>query len=149
MTKEDAPGKGVVTNWFQTWWLRVPSPREFSIVFTFVYAISLLTGAATLKFPPNTISAEIGAAAMVSIGGLLVVGALIGMLGGARKFWKLERVGLWFMSMAWVIYGVVVVILHLSSEGSRLTQLGAVVLALSVYFIRYLMIRRYSFQPGG
>jgi hypothetical protein len=138
-----------LNSWLQTWWLRVPTPREFSIAYTIVYLVSFLTGIVTLIAPPITIKTEIGPAAMASIGYLLIVGALISMVGGARKFWKLERVGLWFMSCAWGIYGILVLILHVTTPGSRLTQLGAVTLALILYFIRYLMIRKYTYQPGG
>lgn len=140
---------GRVSAWLRTWWLVVPVPRELSVAYTCVYVVAALTGLVTLVLPPVTISAEIGSVAMSSMGVLLLVGAAIGMVGGAMEHWKLERIGLFFMASAITIYGLLVGALHFSSEGSRLTQLGVVVLALAVFVVRFLMIRRYTFRPRG
>lgn len=139
-----------LVSWLQTWWLRVPAPREISVAFTIAYSLAFATGAATLLYPPITLSAEAaGPQAIASVGALLVVGAVLGMLGGAWEHWKLERVGLWLMSGALVIYAAIIVGLHLSTQGSRLTQLGVISLALCLFLVRYLMIRRFTFRPRG
>lgn len=136
-------------DWLRFWWLKVPEPRAFSAIYTTLYGIAALTGLVTLLNPPQTIRAEIGTAAMASIGVLLLIGAAIGMVGGAWEHWKLERVGLWFMSGALLIYAMLVTALHFTSQGSRLTQLGVILLALGTFTVRYLMIRRYTFRPRG
>ena len=86
---------------------------------------------------------------MASVGGLLVLGALISMVGGACEHWKLERIGLWLQTWALVIYAAIVFALHFSSTGSRLTQLGVICMALVAFLIRYLMIWRFTFRPRG
>ncbi|WP_449280430.1 hypothetical protein [Leucobacter sp.] len=138
-----------VRQWFRTWWLRIPDPRDISLAYTVIYVIAGATGLVTLVYPPTTIKAAIGPAAMAGIGVLLLVGAVLGMLGGAWEHWKLERVGIGLMGSALVIYGILVAVLHFQSPGSRLTQLGVIVLAVGVFAVRYLMIRRYTFRPRG
>lgn len=136
--------------WLQTWWLRVPMPRELSVAFTLLYVIAFATGWVTLLRPPTSLSASIGGPQiMASVGGLLVLGALISMVGGAREHWKLERIGLWLQTWALVIYAAIVLTLHFSSTGSRLTQLGVICMALVAFLIRYLMIWRFTFRPRG
>ena len=139
-----------VSGWFRTWWLRVPMPRELSVAFTLLYAIAFCTGVATLLWPPMSLSREVGGPQiMASVGALLVLGAVIAMLGGAREHWKLERIGLWLMAWALLIYATIVTVLHYTSEGSRLTQLGVISMALIAFLIRYLMIWRFTFRPRG
>ena len=139
-----------LVSWLQTWWLRVPMPRELSVAFTLLYAIALVTGIVTLLSPPVSLSREVGGPqVMASVGALLVLGAIISMLGGAREHWKLERIGLWLMAWALLIYAVIVTVLHYTSEGSRLTQLGVISMALIAFLIRYLMIWRFTFRPSG
>lgn len=134
----------------ESWWLRVPMPRELSVAFTLLYALALGTGAATLLLPPISLSREVGGPQiMASVGGLLVFGALISMVGGAREHWKLERIGLWLQSWALVIYAAIVLLLHFSSSGSRLTQLGVIAMALVAFLVRYLMIWRFTYRPRG
>ena len=136
--------------WFRTWWLIVPEPRELSLAFTALYVLALGTGAATLLFPPVSLSREVGGPQiMASVGWLLVIGALLSLVGGAREHWKLERIGLWLQSWALVIYAAIVLVLHFSSTGSRLTQLGVICMALVAFLIRYLMIWRFTYRPRG
>lgn len=137
--------------WLQTWWLRVPMPRELSVAFTVLYALALATGVVTLFRPPISLSAEVGGPqVMASVGLLLVIGALLSMWGGACEHWKVERIGLWFMSSALLIYAGIAIALHVGSEtGSRLTQVGVIAMALMAFLVRYLMIWRFSFRPRG
>lgn len=136
--------------WFRGWWLLVPEPRELSMAFSALYALALCTGIVTLVSPPLSLSREVGGPQiMASVGGLLVIGALLSMWGGAREHWKLERIGLWLQSWALVIYAAIVLVLHFSSTGSRLTQLGVICMALVAFLIRYLMIWRFTYRPRG
>lgn len=136
--------------WLQTWWLRVPMPRELSVAFTLLYALALGAGIVTLIYPPVSLSREVGGPqVMASVGALLIVGALLSMYGGAREHWKVERIGLWLCSWALLIYAGIVLVLHFSSTGSRLTQLFVIGMALVAFLIRFLMIWRFTFRPRG
>lgn len=141
-----SPGRA--RGWMQEWWLRVPEPREMSAAFTVVYFAAFLTGLATLLNPPTSLAREVGGPqVMASVGALLIVGALVSMFGGARSHWKLERIGLWLMTGALGIYGLIVLTLHYSTPGSRLTQLGVIAIAMLCFGVRFLMIWRFSFKP--
>ena len=136
--------------WLQTWWLRIPMPRELSVAFTLLYVIAFASGIATLLVPPISLSREVGGPeVMASVGVLLSVGALTSMWGGYREHWKVERIGLWLMAWALLIYAAIVAALHFSSTGSRLTQLGVIAMALTAFLIRFLMIWRFTFRPRG
>lgn len=136
--------------WLQTWWLRVPMPRELSVAFTLLYTLALGAGVVTLLYPPVSLSREVGGPeVMASVGVLLAVGALLSMYGGAREHWKVERIGLWLISWALLIYAGIVLVLHFSSTGSRLTQLFVIGMALVAFLIRFLMIWRFTFRPRG
>ncbi|MGW9021253.1 hypothetical protein ACWGOE_07215 [Leucobacter chromiiresistens] len=135
--------------WLRTWWLGIPDPREISIAFTLAYIVALYTGAVTLVQPPSTVKAAIGPSSMAALAVLLVLGSLIAMLGGAREHWKLERIGLWFMAGATIIYGALVLGLHFETNGSRLTQLGFVTLALFLFIVRWVLIRYFEYRPRG
>lgn len=136
--------------WFQTWWSLVPGPRGLSLVFTLLYAVAWFTGVITLLVPPVSLSAQVGGPAiMASVGWLMAAGALIGMIGGAREFWKVERIGLGLMTWGLSIYLVIVLSLHFTTPGSRLTQTGIILMALLSLLIRYLMIWRYAYRPRG
>ena len=37
--------------------------------------------------------------------------------------------------------------LHIQAEGSRLTQLGIVILSLLLYLVRWISIRQWSYAP--
>lgn len=139
-----------MVGWLQTWWLRVPMPRELSVAFTLLYALALGAGIVTLIYPPVSLSREVGGPqVMASVGALLIVGALLSMYGGAREHWKVERIGLWLCSWALLIYAGIVLVLHFSSTGSRLTQLLVIGMALVAFLIRFLMIWRFTFRPRG
>ncbi len=54
--------------------------------------------------------------------------------------------------MIWVgagIYFYVVLSLHISQSGSRLTQMGWIALGALLFVVRWLLIRKYSFEPRG
>lgn len=147
--RADAVGR-LVREWCRTWWARIPHPREISIAYTAIYFVALATGIATLAVPPRTVELEIGAYASAALGVLLVLGAVIGMIAGALEHWRLERVGLMFMLTAGIIYAATVSSIHYSeAPGSRLTQIGFIVIACGALVVRYLMIRRFTYRPRG
>ncbi len=110
------------------------------------YGIAALTGVVTLVMPPQTIEAVIGSvtyvwSAFVLIGG---AGGVIAVLPG---WWWMERLCIACLWVGIGIYAIVLAYLHLSESGSRLTQLGFLILAAGLFYIRLLTIRTYSFDP--
>ena len=139
-----------VNGWFSTWWLRVPEPRDISIVYAIIYAGMLCTGIATVITPPRTIEAAIGPFLMTWMGVLLMLGSLLAMVAGSFENWLLERVGLVMIGGALACYVGLILSLQMSEQGSRLTQLGVVgFAAIGVFVVRYLLIRGYTYRPRG
>lgn len=137
-------------SWLQTWWLKVPTPREFSVLYTALYSIAFVTGISTIAMPPITLSNQLGSPLYImSIGLMLIIGAAVGMVGGARRWWQVERIGLWFMGSAGAIYVGVVTVLHFTQPGARQLQIAWIVFGLGAFAARWLMIRRFQFQPWG
>lgn len=139
-----------VPYWVRTWWVRVPEPRDISALFTVVYAISAVTGFVVLFDPPILLLGVSDQVAVSLISICLMVGAVISCFAGWREYWKLERIGLWFLFGAQGMYFFLVTYLHLTSiTGSRLLQMGTILVAVCCYVARYLLIRTFTYRPGA
>lgn len=129
--------------------MKVPEPRDISVAFSIAYVLAFLGGLATLILPPRSIAGVVGPSLMVAIGVFFIAGSVLGMYSGAKEIWLLERVAIWLMGGGLLAYGAQVGILHFTSSGSRLTQLTVVGIALTLFVVRYLMIRKYTYRPRG
>ncbi|MFA5608120.1 MAG: hypothetical protein WDA07_13200 [Leucobacter sp.] len=140
-----------IQDWFRYWWLKVPDPRIISIIVGTVYLFGffLLGGVGTLTNPPVTIIGEVGEVTMTTVGFLFLVGAVIGMIGGTLDHWELERVGVVTMGLGALVYAYIVISLHYTSTGSRLTQLAMILAGLGFLGLRLAMIWRYDYKPRG
>lgn len=138
-------------DWFRFWWLKVPDPRIVSMIVGSVYAAAffLLGGVGTLLKPPLSIVGEVGTLTMTTVGCLFLVGSVVGMIGGALDHWELERVGIAAMGVGSLVYAYIVLTLHFTSSGSRLTQLGMLTAAAGFLALRLAMIWRYDYKPRG
>lgn len=140
-------------DWLRSWWLKVPDPRIISVIVGTVYgaAFFLLGGVGTLTAPPLSITETVpqGDAVMVGVGVLFLAGSIVGMIGGALDHWELERVGIAAMAAAALLYAYIVITLHVSSPGSRLTQLAMLTAGIGFLALRLAMIWRYDFAPRG
>lgn len=133
----------------RAWLARIPEPRTISTVLTVAYVAFVLTGLATLILPPQSIVGAIGEVSMALVGWFFLAGGLIGMWAGSIEFWQLERVGITSMGAGLLAYAYIVATLHFTTEGSRLTQLGVIVIAGCLLVLRLAMIWRYDFKPRG
>lgn len=129
------------------WWERVTEPRHVSVIYGGVYTIALLTGILTVLVPPVTIRGELGPVLTMMWAGLFVIGGAIGMCTVLNGWWAWERWGSILIITGIGIYGFVITTLHFTTEGSRLTQLGVLALAASVFVVRWTMIRGRTYGP--
>lgn len=136
-----------IKGWLNTWWLRFPEPRELSMLWSVMYAISIATGALALTLPPRSVTGMIGDVAISLIGVFLLVGAGIAAIAGARDYWRLERLGILAQGAAWGMYLITVVAMQVTGDGSRFVQMGAIATALCAISARYLLIRVYTYKP--
>lgn len=136
--------------WVQTWWLRVPEPRELSALFTVVYLVSASTGLAALFNPPLTLVTITDRTAVGLIAALLVAGALLAGAGGWREYWRLERIGLFILISAEATYfGLIAYLQIVHGSGARHLQLGTIAIAIGCFVARYLMIKTFTRRPGA
>lgn len=135
--------------WLAARWLQVPQPRDMSAIFAGLYAIAFATGLLAILDPPDAIVAMQGRVVMILMGILLLAGAGSAALGGYLTLWQLERVGIVICSLALACYGYLVLAAHVQSEGSKMVQVGIVLMALAAFVIRYRMIRGFTYKPRG
>lgn len=128
-------------------WHRIAEPRVLRVVFLLGYVVTLCTGVATLTNPPTTIEGALGPILSVSWAVFWIVGGSVGALTVLPGYWQLERAAVGACLFGIGIYAVVVATLHFQSSGSRLTQLGVLVVALLFYIVRLLLIRGHDFEP--
>lgn len=128
-------------------WSRVTEPRLLSVVYFAIYTVVLLTGVATLLAPPMSIEGALGSILTVIWSVLLIMGGTGGMLTVLPGWWWAERLSILLVWAGIGIYLTVVISLHITGSGSRLTQLGMIVLATSTFVVRWVLIRKYSFAP--
>lgn len=127
----------------------MPDPRDISVVYTIVYIVTLYTGIVTILQPPSSLSLAVGGPqTMALVGILMTMGAVAALVGGAGEWWRMERIGVLGAGAGVLIYAAIVLGLHLTTEGSRLTQLGVIVLAELLFVVRMMMIRTFTFRPG-
>lgn len=133
----------------RVWWAKVTEPRHLSVIFGGVYTVAMLTGWATLAVPPQTIANELGPALSVAWAVLFIAGGLLGMVTVLPGWWQWERWGIYFCAAGIGIYGYVIVHLHFTSEGSRLTQLGILAFGLALFAVRFSLIWGRTYGPRG
>lgn len=131
------------------WVGRIPEPRSISVILSIAYAVFVLTGIATLVTPPTSIVGAVGEVTMSLVGWFFLAGGVIGMIAGSTEFWQLERVGIAAMAVGLTTYAYIVTTLHFTTTGSRLTQLGIILIAACFLALRFAMIWRYDFKPRG
>ncbi|MFT4258040.1 hypothetical protein [Microbacterium sp.] len=128
-------------------WDRVTEPRRLKALYAFLYAVATGTGVVTLLFPPQSVEGVLGRALVVVWSSLFIAGGVGGMSTVLNGRWKWERWSIGSILMGIGIYGAVVLSLHFTSSGSRLTQLGVLVLAAGLFVVKLELIRWYSFDP--
>ena len=130
-------------------WDLITEPRHLKALYATIYLVVLATGMVTLLAPPQSIEGELGQLLTVAWSVFLLLGGFGGMLTVFPGWWWAERLSIVLTLTGIGIYGVVVASLQLTSSGSgsRLTQLGIITLAASPFIIRWVLIRKYSFEP--
>lgn len=128
-------------------WERITEPRHMKAAYAVLYVVTIFTGVATLLLPPTSIAGELGQPLTVMWSVFFLLGGFGGLLTVFPGWWFAERLSIVLVWLGLAIYGLVVLALHFQSSGSRLTQLGMILLAAGLGYVRWLMIRKYSFEP--
>lgn len=128
-------------------WLRIKEPRFLRVLFLLGYLVTLGTGIATLTNPPTTIEGQLGPVLSVSWALFWIAGGIVASLTVLQGWWEAERYGVYASLVGVAIYAAVVIALHLQSPGSRLTQLGVLIVAALFFALRLVLIRGHDFEP--
>ena len=128
-------------------WRALTDPPHQKPVYALVYVITIMTGLATLLMPPRSIEGVLGPLLMNVTGAAWLLGGLVCLVTLFTPWWWLERFGIGLAALGIASYGSVVLTLHVLESGSRLTQLGVIVLAGCLFLVRYLSIREWSYAP--
>lgn len=131
----------------------VAEPRHLKTAYAVIYLLTALIGTVTLARPPQTIEGPLGPVASTAWACAFIVGGLAGLLAVFPGWWWAERALAIAPALIGLgIYGTVVVWQHVQSVldgggGSRLTQIGVILLASAPFLLRGLLIREYLYEP--
>lgn len=128
-------------------WGRIREPRVLRALFWLGYAVTLYTGLVTLMRPPSTIEGALGPLLAASWSIFWVTGGLVGMCTVLTGWWQVERTAAAAALFGIGIYAGVLITLHLTQPGSRLTQLGVLAIACLFFVIRLVLIHGHDFEP--
>ena len=132
--------------WAQRLWQRVAEPRHLKMLMLWVYLATSATGIATLCAPPHTVEAIIGGTTAIW-SALVIVGGVGGVASVLPGWWWVERLSIFSIWVGMAIYLLVLAWLQSVESGSRLTQMGFLVVGALALGGRFLQIRKYSFEP--
>ena len=134
-------------------WDMIVSPKHMSVAYFGIYIVTVAGGMVSVFIPPVTLHHELGPVLTFVWGSMILVGGMIGLMSVLPGWWWLERLGIILAVTGIGIYFAIVTYLQINSywapgsAGSRLTQMAITILAASVFGIRWLFIRSYSFAP--
>lgn len=128
-------------------WVSIHEPRVVKALYFGVHTLTFLTGLITLIDPPQSIGGVLGSWLTTVWSISLIVGGLGAALSVFPGWWWSERLGSVLALLGLGIYALTVLYLHLSDSGSRLTQIGMILIASFVFLVRMAMIRKYTFEP--
>jgi len=129
-------------------WASVTEPRHLKIAYAFFYTVAIVFGLIALMAPPQSITGELGPVLTVAWGIFAILGGAAGLGTVFTGWWFIERLGIVLIWAALGVYLLVVVILQFAStEGNRWAQMTLFVFAAGLFYVRWWLIRAYSFEP--
>lgn len=128
-------------------WRAISEPRHLKVTYWAFYAIAFLTGMGTLISPPRYIEGEIGPVLTMLWALFVVIGGIGGALSVLPGWWWAERLSIVLIWVGSAIYIIVVLNPHMAIEGTDPAQLGWITLGSCLFFVRWLLIRKYTFEP--
>lgn len=129
-------------------WMRVQEPRVVTTIQTLEYLVlTILSGAATLIHPPQSITAAIGPGAMLTVGIMMLVGGTIAVAGTPGGYWWLEKIGITALLGGASVYLSTVIYLDITGSGSRLMQISFIIVVILALLKRAVRIWPLEFDP--
>lgn len=127
-------------------WASVKEPRHLKATYWVIYGVTALTGAVLFVSPPEPVVDGLGIPLAPATAALLVAGGVGGLCSVLQGWWWAERLATYLIAAGVGIYGIVSISLFRAGGAAAL---GMLLLALSPFVLRWLQIRKYSFEPRG
>lgn len=132
-------------------WRAISEPRHLKIAYLAIYVATAIIGIVTLLHPPMSVEGPLGATLATIWACLYMIGGLVAAVAVLPGWWWAERLlGIIPILGGMAMYLAVVIWQHrhaVEAGGSRLTQIGIILLACSPFILRGLLIRSYSYEP--
>lgn len=128
-------------------WLLLREPRVVTASHAVAYSLIISMGIATLISPPTTLSLAWGASVTLVWAIVLTVGGCFGLAGCLAGHWWLEAIGIGGVCLGIGLYIFIVIALHMTASGSRLTQAFGLASLLCLMISRYFRIRDFALDP--
>ena len=129
-------------------WRNVTEPRHLKIAYAFFYSVAIGLGLIALCAPPQSIVGELGPILTNLWGVFALIGGATGLGTVFTGWWFIERLGIVMLWAALGIYLLVVVVLQVTSEsGNRYAQMTLFIFSAGLFYVRWWLIRDYSFEP--
>ncbi len=129
-------------------WQRITEPRHLKVTYAAFYVVAIAFGCLALFAPPQSISGELGPSLTIVWGILAIIGGTGGMLTVFPGWWFAERLSIVLIWLALGIYLLIVAILQATADsGSRWPQMMLFLFAGGLFYVRWHLIRAYSFEP--
>jgi len=129
-------------------WRGIQEPRIVTLIQTGIYLVTFAVGIDALLDPPVSVRGAIGPVLTTCWAVFLVLGGALGAVAAPPGVWWLERVGVMACMSGLLIYGAVLVALHVTSpDGNRLPLAGVTLIATGSFLVRWFRIRRYAYDP--
>lgn len=133
--------------WAQRLWISITEPRHLKVLYAAIYLVAAVTGILALFWPPRSVEGALGEVLTAAWAISLLVGGTLGAMCVFPGWWAFERIGITLILTGLSIYAVVLMTIHISEEGSRYALVGMTALAASVFVVRLISIRWYTFEP--
>lgn len=131
-------------------WYSITEPRHLKATYFVIYLLVFAVGVASLLTPPAIIRGEVGDITSAVWSGLFILGSAAGAVMIFPGWWWAERLAIGMILTGIIIYVVIVIWVDLGDgPATRFTQAGLAGLSGSVFYVRYLLIKKYSFEPRG
>ena len=127
-------------------WKLLQEPRAVTATMAVSWMIGLGIGAVTVLSPPTTLTGALGHMTIV-MGCLMLIGSAFGVTGCLSGWWWVERCGVIAAGTGTAIYASTLIVIQYQQAGSRLTQLGFILLVVCFLITRWLRIQGAQVDP--
>lgn len=133
--------------WVRRSWMRLREPRFISAVYGIWYTILTAVWTSSLISPPRTVEHAAGEVLMLAISGIIVCGAVVGVITVAMGTYWAERTTVALVLLGLAGYLGMAVYLEATGSGNRWPQIGVILGAMLLTALRSYWIVERPYNP--